>query len=252
MVIKDLMNMKNVRLLGATISSVFLLFSVSIPANAATYTITFYERIGSLSILNLFNTDHYIVSGTGSFEINDTAVTPNNLVLFTDSNFLAFDAIISSTGGGGRFTLGTDDNFPPFDANGLPAQRHEQGILFDASGQPLRFDNPSTFFSNSANIRSEENLDFGGLAKLTLWDANAFDTVFLNDGTITSGTLATANGQAFTRLSGEWGFIADAFPQTGTASDSWYLIQAVPVPAAVWLFGSGLLGLIGIARRKRV
>ena len=30
-------------------------------------------------------------------------------------------------------------------------------------------------------------------------------------------------------------------------------IQAVvPVPAAVWLFGSGLLGLVGIARRKKV
>jgi hypothetical protein len=27
--------------------------------------------------------------------------------------------------------------------------------------------------------------------------------------------------------------------------------SAVPVPAAVWLFGSGLLGLIGIARRKK-
>ena len=26
---------------------------------------------------------------------------------------------------------------------------------------------------------------------------------------------------------------------------------AVPVPAAVWLFGSGLLGLVGIARRKK-
>ena len=26
----------------------------------------------------------------------------------------------------------------------------------------------------------------------------------------------------------------------------------VPVPAAVWLFGSGLLGLVGIARRKKV
>jgi hypothetical protein len=25
---------------------------------------------------------------------------------------------------------------------------------------------------------------------------------------------------------------------------------AVPIPAAIWLFASGLLGLIGIARRK--
>ena len=28
-------------------------------------------------------------------------------------------------------------------------------------------------------------------------------------------------------------------------------VSAVPVPAAVWLFGSGLLGLIGVARRRR-
>jgi len=28
-------------------------------------------------------------------------------------------------------------------------------------------------------------------------------------------------------------------------------VSAVPVPAAVWLFGSGLMGLLGLARRKR-
>ncbi|HEB56496.1 MAG TPA: VPLPA-CTERM sorting domain-containing protein [Gammaproteobacteria bacterium] len=28
-------------------------------------------------------------------------------------------------------------------------------------------------------------------------------------------------------------------------------VQAVPVPAAVWLFGSGLLGLVGMAKRKK-
>lgn len=28
-------------------------------------------------------------------------------------------------------------------------------------------------------------------------------------------------------------------------------VSAVPVPAAVWLFGSGLIGLIGVARRKK-
>ena len=27
---------------------------------------------------------------------------------------------------------------------------------------------------------------------------------------------------------------------------------AVPLPAAAWLFGSGLIGLVGIARRKKV
>jgi hypothetical protein len=31
----------------------------------------------------------------------------------------------------------------------------------------------------------------------------------------------------------------------------WATFTPVPVPAAVWLFGSGLLGLIGIARRKQ-
>ena len=28
-------------------------------------------------------------------------------------------------------------------------------------------------------------------------------------------------------------------------------VSAVPVPAAVWLFGSGLIGLVGFARRKK-
>lgn len=30
-----------------------------------------------------------------------------------------------------------------------------------------------------------------------------------------------------------------------------YLISSVPVPPAVWLFGSGLIGLVGMARRKK-
>jgi uncharacterized membrane protein YdfJ with MMPL/SSD domain len=33
-------------------------------------------------------------------------------------------------------------------------------------------------------------------------------------------------------------------------SEAAFEVTAVPVPAAAWLFGSGLLGLAGIARKK--
>ena len=36
--------------------------------------------------------------------------------------------------------------------------------------------------------------------------------------------------------------------RTGSISTS--LVSAVPLPSAAWLFGSGLIGLIGLARRK--
>jgi hypothetical protein len=39
---------------------------------------------------------------------------------------------------------------------------------------------------------------------------------------------------------------------SGASADSFTMnVGAVPIPAAVWLFGSGLLGLIGVARRKK-
>jgi len=37
----------------------------------------------------------------------------------------------------------------------------------------------------------------------------------------------------------------------GIAGSQIVLMQAVPIPATAWLFGSGLLGLIGMARRKK-
>jgi len=44
---------------------------------------------------------------------------------------------------------------------------------------------------------------------------------------------------------------------TDTAADRLIILMedfrfasAIPIPASVWLFGSGLLGLIGVARRK--
>jgi hypothetical protein len=45
------------------------------------------------------------------------------------------------------------------------------------------------------------------------------------------------------------GVHVQAFESRGSES---FVNNPVPVPAAVWLFGSGLLGLVGVARRKRI
>ena len=45
------------------------------------------------------------------------------------------------------------------------------------------------------------------------------------------------------------GMIDGAFP--GFSANFSFDAPQVPVPAAVWLFGSGLLGLVGVARRKK-
>jgi hypothetical protein len=68
---------------------------------------------------------------------------------------------------------------------------------------------------------------------------------------------AAATGQYFDIAGGTWEQCQGddclagitVLPPDGVATFATF--SAVPVPAAVWLFGSGLLGLIGIARRKK-
>ena len=71
-----------------------------------------------------------------------------------------------------------------------------------------------------------------------------------------SCAVACLDGEAYTMTytarvpagdPSSFGNVAYRLNLTGTIAGD---LQAVPVPAAVWLFGSGLLGLVGVARRK--
>ena len=68
-----------------------------------------------------------------------------------------------------------------------------------------------------------------------LWaDLTSLGTVFALEFSLTSSDI------------GDFGMNTPAY----FAIDSLTSVSAVPVPAAVWLFGSGLLGLIAVARRS--
>ena len=52
-------------------------------------------------------------------------------------------------------------------------------------------------------------------------------------------------------FNGYYGYYGYEFEGVWTGATMTPNTPAVPVPAAVWLFGSGLLGLVGVARRKK-
>lgn len=76
---------------------------------------------------------------------------------------------------------------------------------------------------------------------INIWDANGNSIDVDGDGI--SG-LGMIDG-AFI------GFNANFSLGAGPSSEINPAVSAVPVPAAVWLFGSGLVGLVGVARRKK-
>ena len=48
-----------------------------------------------------------------------------------------------------------------------------------------------------------------------------------------------------------WSHLQTDGPFTGFTTEMTMVVSQVPIPAAVWLFGSGLIGLMGLARRKK-
>ena len=149
----------------------------------------------------------------------------------------------------------------------------------------IPFGGSSSFFSNGT-LRTTPSVYKGstalfngtisGITTLTANSGSAFNLFSIDLAeldNLTSTVTFTGNlqaggtvSQAFTMdgISG-FGFGFETFNFSGftnVTSVTWQqflpfhqfdniVVSAVPVPAAVWLFGSGLLGLVGMARRKK-
>lgn len=78
---------------------------------------------------------------------------------------------------------------------------------------------------------------------------------------VDSDLIATMNGTGFPAGTSGTNFIsfdpiiritqAPGFETLGITSEAGALTSPIPIPAALWLFGSGLIGLIGLAIRKK-
>ena len=88
---------------------------------------------------------------------------------------------------------------------------------------------------------------------------SAVDNIFIIEGwqlDLTSLSITDQSAEILTLtgtgvLSGNGESTAATWEFSGNTGASYSMtVTAVPVPAAIWLFGSGLIGLVGIARKK--
>ena len=151
----------------------------------------------------------------------------------------------------GSFTY--DTSLPPSYDTGSTAgyiQSPPSGMSMVISGLTLQSQDYNSFqvLNNSNGVENINGfftpISVGGV----LLDDSSSMSFSFSDSTMTALTsTALPAALDFSSFSQRGGQIYDA-ASGGIAN---YSISEVPIPAAVWLFGSGLLGLIGIARRKK-
>lgn len=93
---------------------------------------------------------------------------------------------------------------------------------------------------NPVNVWVAGGFTFAMTSVSSIVPANPYVLALLGTGTVT--------GNGYDPTQGTFVLTAQTANQTTFSWSS--STSAVPVPAAVWLFGSGLLGLLGIARKK--
>ena len=172
--------------------------------------------------------------------------------------------------GGGTITnvnniIEPDEKTPFSSLNGIvigatQAASGSHAGLVDGSENP-NIDNPWNFFGNAGmhqttspivdltGAGSTRTLDFSGWT--WMWDGiDNIPLVATSPTTIVCDTSSCSDGSNYT--------IDGAFHINGAGitSVSYVLhlegtVSSVPIPASAWLFGSGLAGLAGVARRRR-
>lgn len=169
------------------------------------------------------------VVGLGTTANDNVSLTCNTCVLaFTTGGYTGSSGNIWNFSGGGSVTINGSLDFPdttPDIVNGtLLSGTFTSANLVDLGSGSFQFQIVAGAFTDT---KHPDLLDFYGLPAVDY--VGGLNLSFEASSSLSPGTAFTSTQV----LSGD------------------VINQPVPVPAAVWLFGSGLLGLVGVARRKK-
>jgi hypothetical protein len=157
---------------------------------------------------------------------------------FVTNNF----TITNTSGSTQTYTLGTTIGVAPAIPNGL--MRGSIGYSLTDNNS-----NGATMATSGASIY-QGKID-GNLAR-TLWNPSTSFTTFSTGASSIDFGFPTREA-APESIDSSIGIVITFSLTSGdsVAFTSNFDVVPVPIPAAVWLFGSGLLGLFGLSRRKR-
>jgi len=173
----------------------------------------------------------YTIDNDGAGNISSTSLLSGGTGVYVSSSTSGNLGVRSNTTGDGT----NMDGGASGDAADL-----DEGLLF-IFDQEVRLDfiNFDSFTEFNAD---DFNLTVDGVSILVDYNANEVSSLVTND-------PLQFDHYYFNNIVGTE-FLIWADGDTDSFRIDEMIVSAVPVPAAVWLFGSGLFGLIGVARKK--
>lgn len=211
-----------------------------------------------------FSTEAALVSRLGGLAYYDTEA---DLTWLADANY----AQTSGYDDDGRMTW-VDANAwaAQLDINGVTGWRLPNTIDVGNDGATqTNLYQAEDYGYNLLNHSEMSNMYYNVLGNLAQYDTSGVETGCTGPDLCLTNTGPFSNLQSWIYWSSleyvvdtnyAWSFqtnigVQNAVQKTNDVVLAWAVqsgdVSAVPVPAAAWLFGSGLLGLIGVARRKK-